>query len=85
MLRLAEYVHILDRRLVPVGGLQSSEWMITLFMHKGFDRMYGVDSFCHRYLEKARSGEMYDGLWHVWGDLNNPYFSWPIYAELKRK
>lgn len=68
-----------------IGGKVANGYSITLFMLKGYDKLSSqrieatlknVESM----IEKFRDKE--DSLRVVEGNLNNPYFRWPVLAQV---
>jgi hypothetical protein len=73
---------IYDEPLVPVAGIVTpSQGSVTFYMHKTYDRLpFEAEPVAQKLLEILPNGF----LTLVNGNLNNPLFSWPVYA-MKRE
>jgi hypothetical protein len=69
---------VTSKPLRAIAGKSGHGKDITLFMHEGYDRLIISPDVL---LNRLWSGVLPKGqLCHVWGSLENPAFSWPVYA-----
>ena len=69
---------ITSKPLRAIAGKSGIGKDITLYMHEGYDRPFISPDVL---LERLWSGILPKGqLCHVLGSLENPAFSWPVYA-----
>lgn len=66
---------ILTKPLVAVAGVVDSHSSRVLYVHEGYNPEYTF----------LLSNRLDEGFYHVWGSLDNPGFSWPVYLLIKRK
>lgn len=65
--------------LVTIGGYVSSNRIVSIFMHRGFDYpMPDLDTCIRRALRRP------DGFHVIAGTIDNPRYSWPVYAAVRR-
>jgi hypothetical protein len=74
---------ILDRPLTLIGGIWMLHGNLTFYKHEGFhhgERVMEMDlAWASRFLRNNPPG-----FYLVGGCLANPYFSWPLYAEVRK-
>lgn len=66
--------------LVAIAGLEIKEKTFLLFMFETYNRPLRSPS---SYFDQYRNRK--DGFFLVDGDLENPFFSWPVFLKIKTK
>lgn len=75
-------------KLVPVAGRASNEYHLTIYMMEGYDILgpYRTESAINKTMEHMDDfREDSDRLLIVDGDIENPYFSWPVFGHITFK
>ena len=72
-------------RFIPVGGKVTNEYYLTLYMLKGYHilnplQFNGAIEKTITYLEFFKKDS--DKMFLVDGDIENPYFSWPVFGHI---
>lgn len=70
-------VHILNQPMVAVAGRRSESRSAIILMHAGYDR--GGESLVDH------AWKLPPGRYLVAGALDNPNFSWPVYADVREE
>lgn len=80
MTQTVPYGHILAHRRVAVGGAVTSTKRVVFLMHETFDRpTCNLHDWGKFYLTKE------PGEYVARGSIDNPAFSWPMYAVVSQK
>lgn len=73
--------NILKAPVVPIGGIVKAGRSVTFYMHEGWDEPMLPLEKCAANLWP--DGDWPVGKWHVAGNLENPYWSRPMYAVVR--
>lgn len=73
-------IDITKKQLIPIGGHIGENFTITIFMHEGYDIPICMEAHLKNSLNIP-----YNTLCLIYGNIENPAFSWPTYALKKKK